>query len=135
MIALESHAGLNLDADVFRRSFDREPFGFTHALSDLDLFEFDSLRALAEKYRDGDHFVAAGAPTPGTVFYSVPHRQCKPLEALDRLEAESYRVLLNAPERYDHRFQELLDKLFRQVVDLRGGLGRTSRSTSGIDLD
>jgi hypothetical protein len=123
MIALESHAGLHLDRDVFRQAFDQEPFGFTHRLSELDMFEFGSLRALS-KIRDGDLFVASGAPTPGTVFYSVPHSQCKPLDALDRLETGSCRVLLKRPENYDPRLHELLDALFRHVVDLRGGLGR-----------
>jgi hypothetical protein len=32
--------------------------------------------------------------------------------------------LLKRPEKHDPRFRELLDLLFRQVVDLRGGLGR-----------
>ncbi len=97
MIALEGRASLSLDPEVFRESFDREPFGFTHGLSELELFAFDSLRTLAEKYRGGDHFVAAGAPSPGAVFYSVSHSQCEPVEALERLDAGSYRVLLKRP--------------------------------------
>jgi hypothetical protein len=123
MIALENRPSLNLDPEVFRESFGREPFGFTHGLSGLDLFEFGSLRTLAGKYRDEDHFVAAGAPSPGTVFYSVPHRQCTPVEALDRLETGSYRVLLKRPENYDPGYRDLLDALFHHVIDLRGGLG------------
>ena len=39
--------GLNLDRDEFRQSFDREPFEFTHNLSQLDLFEPDAILALA----------------------------------------------------------------------------------------
>ncbi len=124
MIALENRAALNIDADIFRQSYDREPFGFGHSLSDVDIFQFESLRKLADEYRDGNHFVAAGAPTPGTLFYSVPNRQCTPSEALDRLETESFRVLLKRPENVDPRFRELLDYVFRQVIDLRGGLGR-----------
>ncbi len=123
MTAQLSEAILNLDPDTFRRSFDREPFGFHHSLSELELFDFRALQSLAGKCNAGDYFVAAGAPTPGTVFYSVPHGQCTPVEALDRLDTGAYRVLLKRPENYDAQFRELLTTLFKQVVDLRGGLG------------
>jgi len=123
MTVLLSQASLTLDPDTFRQSFDREPFGFEHTLSGLDLFEFHSLKSLAGKYDGSDYFVAAGSPTPGTVFYSVPHSQCTPVEALECLDTCAYRVLLKRPERYDPRFRQLLDNLFQQVVDLRGGLG------------
>jgi hypothetical protein len=123
MTTLLSQACLDLDPSTFRESFDREPFGFDHTLSGLDLFDFDSLKMLAGRYNGSDYFVAAGAPTPGTVFYSVPHSQCSPVEALDHLGTGAYRVLLKRPERYELRFRQLLDTLFKQVVDLRGGLG------------
>ncbi len=126
MIALCDQGCLNLDPDTFRESLDREPFGFTHNLNELDLFEPDSLLGLAEKYDDHprDHYVAAGAPAPGAVFYSVPYAGFSPREALDRLDSVGCRVLLKRPEKHDPRFRKLLDALFRQVVDLRGGLGR-----------
>ena len=60
MIALESASRLEIDPVIFGQSFDREPFGFTHHLSELDLFEFGSLQTLAAKYRGEDYFVAAG---------------------------------------------------------------------------
>ncbi len=123
MTARLDEVSLDVDPATFRQSFDREPFGFDHTLSDLEQFEFQSLKSLAGKYVADDYFVAAGAPSPGTVFYSVPHSQCTPVEALDRLDSGAYRVLLKRPERYDLRFRELLDTLFEQVVDLRGGLG------------
>ncbi len=123
MNALDRHPSLTIDPEQFGRSFDKEPFGFTHNLSGLDLFEMDSLRALAKKYRGEDYFIAGGAPAPGSKFYSVAHDQCSPLEALERLDSESYRVLLKRPEKYDPRFRALLDTLFEQVVDMRGGLG------------
>jgi len=123
MTSPNAHPSLTVDADEFRRSFDREPFGFTHNLSGLDLFEMDYLKALVKKYQGEDYFVAGGAPTPGSKFYSVAHNQCSPSEALERLDSGSYRVLLKRPEKYDPRFRALLDKLFEQVVDLRGGLG------------
>lgn len=126
MIALCERASLNLEPDTFRRSLDREPFGFTHNLSELDLFEPASLLALADKYANHphDHYVAAGAPTPGAEFYSVPYAGYSPRDALERLDTVACRVLMKRPEKHDPRFRELLDVLFRQVMDLRGGLGR-----------
>jgi hypothetical protein len=136
MTALCSKPGLNLDPETFRTLLDREPFGFTHNLSELDLFEPASLRRLAEKYADHpyDYYVAGGAPSPDAEFYSVPHPGCAPHEALDDLDSGGYRVLLKRPEKHDPRFRDLLDTLFRQVVDLRGGLGgeRVVRLESGI---
>jgi hypothetical protein len=121
MSLLVSPASMDLDPETFRQSFDREPFGFSHNLTGLDLFEFESLRSLAARYAGGA-FVAQGAPTPGTQFYSVPHGHSNPLEAMDRLESGSYRILLKRPEDRDPRFRELIDVLFRQVVDVLGGL-------------
>ncbi len=60
--------------------------------------------------------------------------QCSPLEAIDRLDSGSFRVLLKRPENYDARFRKLLDTLFDQVVELRGGIGnqRVVRKESAI---
>jgi hypothetical protein len=126
MIASCQRADLHIEPETFRDSFNREPFGFAHNLCALDLFESDCLRGLAEKYGQHpyDFYVAGGAPSPEAAFYSVPHTGLSPYEALDHLEAGGYRVLLKRPEKHDLRFRELLDTLFRQVVDLRGGLGR-----------
>lgn len=123
MTRLDCPARLEIDPEQFRRSFDREPFGFAHNLGDLDLFQFDALRSLAEKYQK-DYFVAGSAPSAAAQFYSVPHGQCRPHEALDRLDTAGLRIILKRPEKYDNHFRELLDTLFKQVVDLRGGLGR-----------
>jgi hypothetical protein len=71
-----------------------------------------------------DYFVAGSTPSAAAKFYSVPHGQCKPHEALDRLDTPGFRIILKRPEKYDNRFRELLDTLFKQVVNLRGGLGR-----------
>jgi hypothetical protein len=121
---LQSYARACLEADQgeFATSFDREPFGFTHNLHHLDLFESDSLRALAAKYVQRDYFVASGAPEPGSAFYSVAHGRHTPSEAMERLETGSARVLMKRPENYDPRFRELLEVLFRQILDMRGGL-------------
>lgn len=126
MIALCNKAILNLDPEIVRGSMNREPFGFTHNLSEIELFDPDALLGLAAKYAGHpyDYYVAAGAPSPGAEFYSVQHRVDSPCEALARLEPAGYRILLKRPEKHDPRFRGLLDTLFRQVVDLRGGLGR-----------
>jgi hypothetical protein len=118
-------AYLNVDPEEFRQSFDREPLGFSHNLSELDLFKFDSLQSLAAKFSGApqDYFVAGSAASPGADFDSVPHGSSNPSEALDNLDTKHFRVLLKRPENHDPQFRELLDILFRQIVDLRGGLG------------
>ena len=115
---------LEIDLEHFAESFDREPFGYSHNLSELELFEPDSLRKLSLKYEDHprDHYVAGGAPAPGAEFYSVPYTGLLPHQALDQLESRGCRVLMKRPEKFDPRFKDLLDKLFMQVTDLRGGL-------------
>src|ERR1043166_3074928 len=125
MLTICSQACLNLDPAAFRDSFDREPFGYTHNLNELEIFASDSLRNLVEKYSSHSHdqYVAGGAVAPSHEFYSVQHPSYTTLEAFDRLDESNSRILLKRPERYDARFRELLDKLFRQVIDLRGGLG------------
>jgi len=117
-------------------SFDREPLPFTHNLHSLDLFRLDSLQALSEKYVDHpeDYMVAGGAPTPDTKFFSVPSCDYKPHQVIENLDRGSYRLLLKRAENYDRGFRELLDTLFQQVMDLRGGLGRekVERLETGI---
>ena len=73
MVTLDRPAGLELDPSSLRNLFDREPFGFDHSLSGLDLFKFEELYALAEKYigHGADYYVAGSAPRPDAVFFSV----------------------------------------------------------------
>jgi hypothetical protein len=127
---------LTFDHEAFRQCFDREPFGFSHNLSSLDLFKFDSLLSLGEKFSGfpRDYFIAGSAASPCTKFYSVPNGGYKPLQAIENLERGNHRVLLKRPEDHDSRFRDLLDVLFRQVVDLRGGLGneRVERLESAV---
>jgi len=108
----------------FSERFDREPFGFSHNLHTLDLFSFDSLIGLAERYASAprDYFVAAAASSAATEFKAVAHSQWSVGEALQRLGSHSVRVLLKRPENHDPRFRQLLDTLFEQVIGLRGGL-------------
>lgn len=110
--------------ETFALKYDREPFGFEHNLSQLDLFRFDALTALAEKYAtfDQDYFVAGSAPTPGTEFYAVPTIYENPHDALQHLDTAAYRVLLKRPENFDPKFAELLRHLFDKVVAASGQL-------------
>jgi hypothetical protein len=118
-------ARLDVDRKKFRQSFDREPLEFTHNLSQLDLFKSDSLCALAAKFSGAsqDYFIAGSAASAGTDFDSVPHDRHSPSEALENLGTRPSRILLKRPENHDPQFRELLVSLFRQIVDLRGGLG------------
>jgi hypothetical protein len=122
---MKLNSQLVLDRASFTDKFDREPFGFTHNLSSLGLFQFDSLVALAEKYAEHprDYFVSASAPSAGTEFFTVPSGQFTPRDAIDRLDDGAIRILLKRPEDHDSGFRQLLTQLFEQVIDLRGGLG------------
>jgi hypothetical protein len=46
-----------------------------------------------------------------------------PNEAMENLEKQACRILLKRPENHDPHFRELIDLLFRQVMELHGGLG------------
>jgi Cupin superfamily protein len=121
---LMSDARLNLDPSRFSEDFDSEPFGFTHTLSNLGLFQPGSLLKLTDAYANhpADYFVSASAPEAGSVFFSVPQKQYRPREALERLDTEAVRILLKRPEDHDVQFRALLDQLFLQVLNLQGGL-------------
>jgi hypothetical protein len=117
MTSLSSAARLDLDDAIFAENYDRIPFGFSHNLHDLALFENETLRSVCETYaaHPQDYFVSCSAPTAGTVFYSVPKTPLKPHEAFDQLAAGSYKILLKRLERHHDGFRELLDALFAQV--------------------
>jgi hypothetical protein len=129
-------ARLLIDADVIARDFDRRPFRFTHNLSGLDEFSNDSLRQLTREFdrHPRDFFVSAGAPSADTKFFSVAQGMCSASEAFDRLDSGAYRILLKRAENHDARFRRLLDNLFAQVMEARGGLRgeRLLRLESGI---
>lgn len=108
---------MHLDSRMLATAFDRHPLGFQHDLHKLEQFESDMLEALAQCYegKQGDYFVAASAPTPGTAFYKVPTLVNTPKAALASLHEVPARVLLKRPENHDPRFRVLLDTLFNQV--------------------
>jgi hypothetical protein len=132
----QANRHLSFDHEAFRQYFDREPFGFTHNLSTLDLFKFDALLNLGEKFSGSprDYFIAGSAASAGAKFYSVPNGGYRPRQAIENLEKGNHRVLLKRPEDHDSRFRDLLNALFREVVDLRGGLGneRVERLESAV---
>lgn len=136
MTTISSKPCLQIDAQQFRDSFDREPISFSHNLSELDLFRIEQLHALAGKFAGSpqDYMVAGGAPQPGTEFFSVPSIRDKPDEAIEKLGSGSYRILLKRAENYDVRYKDLIHTLFDHVVALRGGLHgeKVVRMESGI---
>jgi hypothetical protein len=135
-IAAARQARLELPAGTLNSCFDTEPFVFGHTLSTLDVFSRDSLRHLAEVFagHPADYFVSSSAPSPDVEFYSMPHGGYLPHQAIDLLDSQPIRLLLKRPEDHDKRFRELIDTLFNQVMELRGGLrGETLvRLESGI---
>ena len=50
MTSVSPAARLNLDDAVFNENYDRVPFGFSHNLHRLALFENETLRSLCETY-------------------------------------------------------------------------------------
>jgi hypothetical protein len=131
-----SGALLGIDPDKFRQSFDREPIGFSHSLSELDLFKLASLHALAEKMADHpkDYSVVEGARAADTKFFSVPHVALNAHQAIENLHTGAYRILIKRAENHDRKFKELIQGLFQEIVDVVEGLGREKivRLESGI---
>ena len=125
---------LNLDNAVFAENYNRVPFGFSHNLHRLGLFENETLRSLCEIYaaHPEDYFVACSAPTAGAVFYSVPKTPLKPHEAFDQLTAGSYKILLKRLELHHDGFRDLLNTMFAQV---RGHLRRNHFSDEIVRLE
>jgi hypothetical protein len=132
----QGRGSLIVDPGAMAKNFDKEPFALAHNLHQLDMFKFESLQALAERFdaHPEDYFVTGSAPTAGTEFFSVPHGSLSPGQAIWGLDQAATRILLKRPENHDQRFRDLLDELFLQVVDLKGGLGddRVVRLESAI---
>jgi hypothetical protein len=111
MISPERATIVDIPPTIIASSFEREPFGFDHTLSELEMLSLESLAALSRRYQPQDAFVAAGARTASTAFYSVEHSVLTPHDAIAQLDSTNVRVLLKRPENYDPRFRELLDAL------------------------
>jgi hypothetical protein len=119
-----AQALVTVDPTAYKSAFNNTPLGFKHYLHQLPMFQPEALAELAKKYgeRPADYYVSNSAPTPGTKFFDVKEKSLKPEEAVAHLATAPTRVLLKRPENYEAGFQELLDKLFEKVVELRGGL-------------
>ena len=115
---------LELAPQIVDQSFNREPFGFDHNLSKLDIFELGSLGKLAEKYHghEQDYFLASSAAAPDEKFRSVKPVNLELSEAFRGLKQQSIRILLKRPENHDPKFRKLLDGLIEQIVDQSGEL-------------
>jgi Cupin superfamily protein len=116
---------LQTTPDVLDQSFNLLPVGFGHDLHKLEIFDLESLLALAEKYTNAaDCMVASGASAPDQRFRSVNSPNLSPSQAIGRLKTESVRVLLKRPQNYDPRFKDLLDGLLEQVISMSGEMQR-----------
>jgi hypothetical protein len=109
---------------VTDRSFNREPFGFNHNLSTLDIFDLGSLGRLAEKYHghEQDYFIASSASAPDEKFRATKPVNLELSEAFGSLKKNSIRILLKRPENHDPKFRKLLDGLTEQIIDQSGEL-------------
>ena len=118
-------AALRFATHSFAETFNIEPLATTHNLSDLEIFSYDYLRLLAEKYlvNPADAFVASSAPSANVDFNSVPHGQHAAHVAMTLLDQAPYRVLLKRPEKYDNGFRELIEALLASISEARGGFG------------
>lgn len=129
-------ARLEIDPGLYAGLYNRTPFGFTHNLDRLDVFQFESLCDLAEKFGDyrSEYNIAGSAPAADVVAAPVARGQFKPGEAMRQLEERPLRILLKRPELRDERFRKLLDLLFQQILELGAGLAgqRIKRLESAI---
>ena len=118
-------AFLKINPRTLSTLFDVEPFEFQHSLSGLSQFKFDSLHALAEKYRGhrADYYIA-GSAKADTEFNSLTRADVQADEAMEQLDSHSYRIILQRPENYDAEFRDLMDGLFGHVLSLLGKFGR-----------
>jgi hypothetical protein len=110
---------LELASKVADQAFNREPFGFSHNLNTLDIFELESLSKLAEKYRghERDYFLASSASAPDEKFRAVRPVNLELSEAFGSLNKQPIRILLKRPENHDPKFRKLMDGLVQQIMD------------------
>lgn len=133
-MSIQPVAYLEMDSAAFTKKYDRVPFGYSHNLHRLALFQNEAMRSLCETYADHpeDFFVSRSAPAAGAAFYSVPKTSLKPHEAFDQLTAGSYKILLKRLERHNNGFQDLLNILFAQV---KAQLGRNNFPEDVVRLE
>ncbi len=123
--AAENTCELQFDFDVSQMADfnEQRPTGFKHNLMDLDIFSFDALLSLADRYQGNseDYFITSGAASPSSAFYSTGYLPFTPREALNRLNSQPIRVLLKRPEKYDTNFAKLLFGIHSHVARIPNG--------------
>src|ERR1700733_15208373 len=119
------NAHLDIDPRSYETSYNKTPFGFRHNLHQLDIFQFDSILELLDRFNgaSNDYYVAGSAAAAGSAFFEAPHIKLKPAEAVKQLDARPTRILLKRLENHDDRFRKLAEVLIKQLRDIPGGLG------------
>jgi Cupin superfamily protein len=116
---------LDIDPSSYESLYNRTPFGFKHNLHQLDIFQFDSISELLDRYAgaSNDYYVAGSAAAAGSAFFDAPHIKLTPKEASRQLNERPTRILLKRLENHDDRFRNLLDLIIKQIRSIPGGLG------------
>ncbi len=123
-VALED-VRLDIDPRSYESFYNRTPFGFKHNLHQLDIFQFDSISDLLDRYTgaSNDYYVAGSAAAAGSAFFDAPHIKLTPKEAIRQLDERPTRILLKRLENHDDRFRKLRDLIIKQIRSIPGGLG------------
>lgn len=123
--AAVENAHLDIDPGSYKPSYNKTPFGFRHNLHQLEIFQFDSILELLDRYNgaSNDYYVAGSAAAAGSAFFDAPHIKLTPKEAVKQLDARPTRILLKRLENHDDRFRRLTDVLIKQLREIPGGLG------------
>jgi hypothetical protein len=112
---------LEADADVFRRSFDRESFAFRHRLSDHPLFESERLLELAKTMaRDPrDVYYDAGEVGIGQRWDQTPVCDVPVDQLLHRIETAGAWIILRRAE-IDPEYAAVLDRCIEEIGEMAG---------------
>ncbi len=118
-------ARLDISPVDYQNLYNNTPFGFSHNLHELEIFQFDAICELAERYATayGDFFVTGSAAAAGSDFFGSGQVALKPTEAIQRLDEQPIRILLKRAENHDPRFRALADQIIGQLRSMPGGLG------------
>lgn len=118
-------ARLQIDPPSYAALYNKSPFAFEHNLHELNLFEFQAICDLADRYTtapSNDYFVTGSSPRADSAFFDTEQITLKPAEAIQNLDARPTRILLKRPENYDQRYRTLMNTLVEQIRCLPGGL-------------
>jgi hypothetical protein len=119
------NVSLEIDAASYQASYNKKPFGFMHNLHQLEIFQFDSILDLLDRYSgaSNDYYVAGSAAAAGSAFFDAPRIKLTPKEAVGQLDERPTRILLKRLENHDAQFRELTELLIKQLRGIPGGLG------------